>query len=324
MKDTVGVESRCLGSRRRYAVIGTGAVGGFYGAKLQKAGQEVHFLCRGDVEHVRQHGLKIDSCQGNFCLPTVQVYGNVAEMPACDVVIVALKATQNHLLPDLLPAVLAPGGVVLLLQNGLGGEEWVAEIVGSDHVMGGLCFISSNKVGPGHIAHLDYGAIQLGEYGANYVACGISPRMEQIRADLEQAGISIQLSEDLLQSRWIKLVWNIPFNSLSVILGATTDQMMGDPEARQLAEDLMREVVVGAAACGRIVSEELVADMLERTAKMAPYSTSMKLDYEHQRPLEVEAIVGNPLRAAQVQGADLIRIETVYRQLKMLDGHNRR
>ncbi len=99
---------------------------------------------------------------------------------------------------------------------------------------------------------------------------------------------------------------------------------MADPYARQLAQDLMAEVVMGAAACGRRLPETLIVEMLDRTAKMAPYSTSMKLDYQHRRPLEVEAIVGNPLRAAQAQGAVLVRIEMVYRQLKVLDALNLR
>lgn len=319
-----GMDARLLGSQRRYGVIGAGAVGGFYGAKLQQAGLEVHFLCHRDLEQVRQQGLRIESCWGDFELPVVRAYGSVAEMPTCDVVMVALKATQNHLLAEMLPRVLGPDGVVLLLQNGLGGETWVADIVGSDRVMGGLCFISSNKVGPGHIAHLDYGGIQLGDYGAGYTSCGITPRMKQVATDFEGAGIPIQLSQDLLQSRWTKLVWNIPFNSLSVIFGATTEQMMADPYARQLAQDLMAEVVMGAAACGRRLPETLIEEMLERTAKMAPYNTSMRLDYQRRRPLEVEAIVGTPLRTAQAQGSELVRIEMIYRQLKVLDALNLR
>ena len=116
---------------RTYAILGTGALGGYYGACLQRAGLDVHFLLHSDYEHVCQHGLVIESPDGNFTLPHVNAYSNVAKMPPCDVVVVALKTTQNYLLPEMLPAVVKDDGVVLVLQNGLGIEEEVARIVGS-------------------------------------------------------------------------------------------------------------------------------------------------------------------------------------------------
>ncbi len=306
-----------------YAIVGTGALGGFYGSRLQASGCEVHFLLHRDYEHVRVHGLQIESPIHSLQLPQVNAYANVADMPACDVVVVALKTTQNHLLPDLIPPIIKPNGIVLVLQNGLGGEDQVAAIVGSDRVMGGLCFISANKIGLGRIRHIDYGTVKLADYASGYIPQGITPRMIRIGADFEQAGIPIVLAPDLLQTRWEKLVWNIPFNGLSVVLNATTDQIMQDPLTRQLAQHVMEEVVAGAAACGRILSETIVADMLARTEKMAPYRTSMKVDYECCRPLEVEAIVGYPLHQAQQAGTHLLRIEMLYTVLTALDRQNR-
>lgn len=215
-------------SNRSYTILGTGALGGYYGACLQRAGLDVHFLLHSDYAHVSKHGLVIESPEDNFNLPQVRAYDRVSQMPRCDVVAVALKTTQNHLLPQLLPPVIKDDGVVLLLQNGLGIETEVARIVGAERVMGGLCFLCSNKVGPGYIHHLDYKEIKLGEYAHNYQACGISERMRYIANDFERAGIPIVLSEDLLLARWQKLVWNIPYNGLSVVLNAMTDQLMAD------------------------------------------------------------------------------------------------
>jgi 2-dehydropantoate 2-reductase len=311
-----------LPSSRRYAVLGTGALGGFYGARLQQSGQEVHFLLRSDYDWVQQHGLWVESVDGDFELPQVKAYADVSEMPPCNVVIVALKTTQNHLLPKLVPPVLSDQGVVLVLQNGLGVEPVVADLVGSDRVLGGLCFICANKVGPGHIRHLDYKKIALGEYGDDYQAVGVTDRMRTIATDFEQAGIPIDLEPDLLQTRWKKLVWNIPFNGLSVVLDARTDEMMADPHSRQLAEALMQEVVAAAAASGRTLPDDLVRTMLSHTEQMEPYRTSMKIDYDEHRPLEVEAIFGTPLRVAQQAGAHLPRIETLYQLLKFLDAQN--
>jgi 2-dehydropantoate 2-reductase len=291
---------------------------------LQRAGLDVHFLLHSDYEHVCQHGLIIESPDGDFTLPQVNAYGDVSKMPPCDVVVVALKTTQNHLLPKLLPTVVKDNGVVLVLQNGLNLEEDVAQIVGSQRVIGGLCFLCSNKVGPGHIRHLDYKEIKLGEYTLDYQSGGITERMRQIGSDFERAGIPIQLVEDLLLARWQKLVWNIPYNGLSVVLNATTDELMADEYALSLVEQLMSEVVAGAATAGRIICDRFIQQMLNHTEKMTPYRTSMKIDYDEGRPLEVEAIVANPLRAATAAGADLPLMAMLYRQLKFLDAKNRR
>jgi len=309
--------------KRRYAIIGTGAVGGFYGVRFVRAGLDVHFLLHSDFEHVRRNGLLVESPEGDFTLPEVQVYRDARDLPETDVVVLALKTTQNHLLPELLPVPAGDSAVVLVLQNGLGVEDEVAEIVGDDRVMGGLCFLCSNKVGPGHIQHLDYGFVTLGDFASDGRAKGITERMRAVGSDFEAAGIEIKLAEDLLEARWKKLVWNIPFNGLSVVLDAMIDKIVGDPQTRARAEDLMREVTDGAGACGKPIGEDFIQHMLELTDKMTPYRTSMKIDCDSRRPMEVEAIFARPLRAAQEAGMELPRIETLYRQLKYIDAHNR-
>lgn len=310
-------------TNRTYAILGTGALGGFYGARLQRAGLDVHFLLHTDVAHVRKHGLRIESKEGDFDLPRVHAYGRAAEMPRCDVVVVSLKATANDLLPSLLPPVVKDDGVVLLLQNGLGAEDLVARIVGPHRVMGGLAFLCSNKVGPGHIRHLDYGSVALAEYSADRAPRGVTERIKAIASDFARALIPVEVADDLVLARWKKLVWNIPFNGLSVVLRAMTDRIMADPETRALSISLMREVVRGAAAVGRTIPEDFVRKMIDDTDKMPPYRTSMMLDYEAGKPMEIEAIFGNPLRAAREAGTELPRVEMLYQQLKFLDAGKR-
>lgn len=312
-------------SKLRYAIIGTGALGGFYGGRLARAGCDVHFLLHGDYEHVREHGLRVDSVEGDFALPRVNAYGRAEDMPRCDVVAVALKTTSNDLLAQLLPPVLADGGVVLVLQNGLGVEEQAAAIVGADRVMGGLCFLCSIKAGPGHIRHIDYGYITLAEYDAAGGPGGVTPRMQAIAADFQAAGIRVQCADDLVLARWKKLIWNVPFNGLSVLLDATTDRIMADEHSRLLTEELMREVAAAAlAAAGRTIPEQFMETLLADTAKMAPYSPSMLLDRRAGRPMEIEAIFGAPARAAAAAGKPARKIETLYRLLKFLDEGARR
>ncbi|MEO1132034.1 MAG: putative 2-dehydropantoate 2-reductase [Cyanobacteria bacterium J06639_1] len=313
---------------RSYAIIGTGALGGYYGARLQQAGCAVHFLLRSDYERVRDRGLKVESVAGDIDLPEVNAYNRASDMPPCDVAIVALKTTQNHLLPELLMPVVRPGTVVLTLQNGLGAEVDVASALGerveSDRVpiVGGLCFICSNKVAPGHIRHLDYGRILLAAYAAGYEPQGITPAIAQLAADFKLANIPYQFSRNLLMARWQKLVWNVPFNSLSVILDALTSEMMTCAATRSLSETLMHEVVAAAAAYDVRIPEDFVQKMLDNTAEMKPYKTSMKLDFDAGRPLEVEAIVGNPVRAAREAGVQVPQMEMLYSQLQFLDRRN--
>lgn len=296
---------------RSYAILGTGALGGYYGCRLAHGGADVHFLLHSDFDHVRQHGLKCESVDGDFSIAKPRIYRNAQDMPACDVVCVCLKTTQNHLLPALLPKT----GLVLVMQNGLGVEDAIAGIVGAERVAGCLCFIASNKVGPGHIKHLGYGYVQLGEFATR----GVSDRLRDIAGDFERAGISAKVVEDLRISRWQKLVWNIPYNGLSVVLNASTDELMTNPATRSLIEQIMHEVVADANACGVPVGNEIIAKMLANTEKMLPYRTSMQIDFEARHPMEVETMFGNPLRAAQAAGASSPLLAALYAQLKFLD-----
>ncbi len=308
-----------MSNPRRYAILGTGALGGFYGARLCRSGADVHFLVHSDFEQVHRHGLVIDSKDGDFVLPTVQAYHDVREMPRCDVVVVALKATQNQLLPSLLPPVLADRGVVLLMQNGLGGEEEAAQAAPGHAVLAGLSFLCSNKVGPGHIRHLDYGSVRFAAYSPDSAPVGVRERMRDIAQDFADAGIQVDTKDDLLLARWQKLVWNIPMSGLSVVLDTDTQKLMADPHTRALIEDLMREVVAGARACGRHIHDTFVGKMIDMTLAMPAYRASMKIDFDEGKPMEVEAIYGNPLRAARQAGAAMPLVETLYRQLKFLD-----
>lgn len=257
---------------------------------------------------------------GDFSLPHISCYDRSEDLPPCDVVIVGLKTTQNHLLATMLPQVLKDDGLVLLLQNGLGAESHIAPwLQPTQTLVGGLCFICANKVGPGHIRHLDYGQVLLGEYGPDYGVRRISPKLRQVQADFQKAAIAVELTEDLLLARWKKLVWNIPFNGLSVVLDATTAEIMAQEASRSLVAALMDEVILGARSGDRTIPESFKTKMLEDTANMISYRTSMKIDFDEGRPLEVEAMFGQPLAMARRQGVMLPRIEMLYQQLCFLD-----
>ena len=297
----------------KYGVIGTGALGGFYGGKLANAGQEVHFLFRSDYEYVRKKGLQVDSVNGDFRLSKVNAYQTTRQMPVCDVILVCMKTTGNHLLPEMIRSLIHPRSVVILLQNGLGLEDDLAAQLPDVEIAGGLAFICSNKVGPGHIQHLDYGKLIIGSY--NLIDSEI---LKQVVVDFQSAGIQSEMATDLRFARWQKLVWNVPFNGMTVVLNTTTDQLMASEEARELSRELMLEVIRGANACGVPLKESLAQQMIDMTIRMKPYAPSMKLDFDFKRPLEIDAIYTAPLQAAEMVGFNMPKVRMLEQQLRFI------
>lgn len=300
-----------------YAIIGSGALGGYYGARLQYGGAEVHFLLNSDYEHVAEHGLVVDSTQhGDITLPKVRAYRDVAVMPRCDVVVVGLKSTSNALLQTLLPPVFKDGGCVLTLQNGLGPEDDVAAIVGAENVLGGLCFLCSNKAGPGHIRQTYTDRVKFGEFAE----CGISERMRRIATDLRRGSIETDMTENLLAARWEKLVWNVPYNGLCALKGIDAVALTQDPDGAAEVRSLMLEVAAASqASAGHPIPETFIEKMLSGTLGMNAYKPSMMIDREMGRPMEVETIYGEPVRRAEAAGVAVPRMRMLYEQLKSLE-----
>lgn len=304
-------------NKQSYAIIGTGAVGGLYGSQLQKSGHDVHFLARGDYDHIKQHGLKVESPWGDTALASVSVHQRAADMPPCDVVCVCLKTTSNALMPELLAPIVHADTVIMLMQNGLGAEEEVAASFPEAQVLGSMCFLCSNKIGPGHIKHIDYGKVLMAAHQP-----GRDQKLEQIRQDFTSAGIPVEIDLSLRDARWRKLVWNIPYNGLSVVLNAPTDRLMAHPPTRTLIRALMLEVIRGNQACGGTLEEAYADELMAFTDRMKPYQPSMKLDYDAGRALETEYIHRRPLAAAAAAGINLPLIDALAAQLEFLDTHN--
>ena len=297
----------------KYAIIGTGAIGGFYGARLDKAGFEVHFLLHTDYQYVVDHGLTIDSCDGNFTLPSPKVYDSTSKMPQCDVVIVALKTTQNHLLSSLLPPLLKPDTIILLIQNGIGVEADVQQLFPSQPIAAGMAFICSAKAGPGHINHQFYGNINIGNY-----SCHNPQRYNQMLADFRAAGIGAA-DVEYLEARWKKAVWNMPFNGMTVALNTTTNRLLSCESTHRLIYDQMLEVIGAAQALGVKNLDTRFADkMIANTIKMPPYSPSMKLDFDFHRPMEINYLYTRPIAEARAAGFAMPKLEMLEAELKFI------
>ena len=298
---------------KKYGVIGTGAIGGYYGGKLARSGQDVHFLFHSDYDYVKEHGLQVDSCDGSFHLDQVNAYSNTADMPPCDVVLVCLKTTNNHLLKELLPPLLTPNTVVVLIQNGIGVEADVQQMFPETAIVAGLAFICSAKTEPGRVNHQFYGSINLGNY-----SCQDDVRLHSILDDFKNAGVEAALvSYD--EARWKKAVWNMPFNGMTVALNTQTNKLLQNPSTRRLIHDLMLEVIHAAQHLGVSNLDELFAEkMLQTTDEMTPYSPSMKLDYEFHRPMEIHYIYSRPLEMMRNAGFHAPKLEMLEAMLRFV------
>ncbi|MBR5034609.1 MAG: 2-dehydropantoate 2-reductase [Bacteroidales bacterium] len=296
----------------KYAVIGVGGVGGYFGGRLANVGRDVCFLMHSDYEYVCQNGLRVDSCRGNFLINPIKAYKTPEDLPVCDVVLVALKTVNNALLPKLLSHVAGPDTLVVLIQNGIGMEDDLQAAMPGLQIAAATAFICSAKTGPGHISHMDYGTLTI----ANY-SCRDKGIIEALVRDLTNSGVETFQAEYKL-ARWRKAVWNMPFNGMTVALDASTAQLLSNPSTRALIYDQMLEVINAANACGVKLDASFADKMMANTDKMTPYKPSMKLDYDNGRPMEIEYLYTRPLAIAATAGYPMPRLQMLEAQLRFL------
>lgn len=301
------------GGRLRVAIVGSGAVGCYYGAQLVRAGVDVRFLMRGDLDHVRENGLSIESrLHDDFTVAEVQCYGSTGEIGPVDLVVIALKATQNAALEDLIPPLLQEDTCLLTLQNGMGNGEFLADRFGAERVMGGLCFVCLNRIAPGMVRHMGFGLIMMGELDGR--ATERSRRVGELFAG---SGISCEIVDDLMWANWRKLVWNIPFNGLAILGGGIeVAEILADEDLLVLTQQLMREVIRTAGVLGYELPEGLVEQLVDKTRAMGAYRPSSMVDFVEGRAVEVEAIWGEAWRRGAEAGAEVGRLEMMYRLIR--------
>lgn len=319
----------------KIAVVGCGALGSFYGAKLWRDGHAVHFLLRSDFDVVRRRGVEIRSPEGDFnarpkCARQPEDIGPV------DLAIIGLKTTANEQFVKLLPPLVGPKTAILTLQNGLGNEEQLAKLFPAEQILGGLCFVCLNRIAPGVIHHIGQGRITIGEFQR-----WPEPRTHDIASAFRHAGIPCDVTDNLERAHWEKLVWNIPFNGLGIASSAgmagvhmgtiptetplgpclTTDRLLDGAGWEKLVRDLMQEVIAIARAKGMIIREQFIETLIERTRPMGAYKASTLVDFERGQPLELQSLFLEPLRQARETGVDTPRLNALCSILVSLSEH---
>ncbi len=294
-------------------VLGAGAVGCFYGLKLQKFGVYTEFQSRNMFRSSIKR-IKVKSIWGDF-ESTSKVHETPLTMKKSDLVIVSTKITNFDIdlqtIKEYLKIVSHEKTIVLFLQNGINFEENIQIFFPSNPILGGLAFTCINRVYLDEIHHIDYGKVKIGSNLKDF---------DHVARDVVElflkSGIDAEYLPNLRFGRYEKLLWNIPFNSLSVLFKSKTDLLVNEGTTLELAKNLMNDVYKIAKKDKILITKKMINDMLIRTIKMKPYKTSMLLDYEAGRELEIESILGEPLRIAKKLKVKVPNIENMYYILK--------
>ena len=285
------------------AILGAGALGLFYGAKLAEAGHDVSFIVRSAYSTIREQGLNVESVDGDIYLPHAKVYRTAADCGPVDLVVVCWKTFYNDQLAGSMPHLLKEGTQVISLQNGMGNAEELSKYLPAEDVFVGLCFVCCMMETPGITRHLEGGDIQFAPF------CGTDSGYERACALAEQfraAGIRTTAYRDLEYIQWHKLIWNIPFNGLCLVHGGiSVRELFTMPHEVQRAREIMDEVCAAAKLRGFPLPASLVENQMKRTAAMGDFIPSSAVDYLRKRAVEYDAIWGIPLQRALAAGASV-------------------
>jgi 2-dehydropantoate 2-reductase len=314
-------------SRRRYdrrsgksekmkiLVMGAGAVGAYFGARLRASGEDVVLCARGKNLHtIREHGLDIASIRGDL-RTGVTATDTPREFAPYDLILFCVKAYDTDAAAQAILGCLRPGGAILTLQNGVENEAKLAAIFGRDAVMGGNARVGVEMVAPGKIVHLSTGHIDFGELDGRE-----TDRAKKIADVFQRAGILGEISADIMTARWDKLIWNGALNTVTTLTRRRVGEVLDDPEGLKLLRTLMQEIVDVARAEGAKISDDRIdAYMAHSQKNLRALKTSTQQDLERGKTLEYEALSGAVVRAARRHNISVPAVETIYALLRLLD-----
>ncbi|MEP1895118.1 MAG: 2-dehydropantoate 2-reductase [Alloalcanivorax venustensis] len=295
-------------------IIGAGAIGSFYGAILKRAGCTVSAVVRSEYDAVKAHGFRFESPLGDISWKPDYLYKDGDRPDSTpDYVILATKVLPGSDRAGLVRPWVGEGTNIVLIQNGLDIERELADAFPDNPIISCLAFIAVSRVAPGEIKHNAYGRLVMGRYPS-----GLDDHCQALSDLFVEGGIDIKLTEEVVRERWLKCVWNTPFNPLSVLAnGADTYTMLDTPGGEKLVREMMQEVIDAAEADGHPLPPQIIDSNIDGTRKMPAYKNSMALDYLNDRPIELDAILGNVVAIAQKHGVPVPRLETMLAALRM-------
>lgn len=305
--------------KKKVAIVGSGAVGLYYGARLLEAGHDVTFLARSELENLQTNGLTVESIDGDVHFDTVKAVGSTAEIGEVDWVLLCLKTTSLKAAPKLLEPLMGKDTRVLAVMNGFGIEEKLAESFPEKQIFGGMAFVASYR--EDHVVkHVKFGPI-LGGHMHNDEA-----ELEELKSLFYGSKVKVMASHNLRMARWEKLCWNMPFNGLAVSLGGVpVDKIVQDANTRALAHKIMGEVITAANLDGKAMGideeflldgEDIIQRMFALTDTMGDYRPSTMVDLVEGRQMEIEYLFENPLHRAHTLPSEFPHLESLVTMVK--------
>jgi 2-dehydropantoate 2-reductase len=284
----------------RIAIMGSGGVGGYFGARLAQGGCDVGFIARGaHLAALREFGLVVESQLGNVSLSKVCATDDPATLGSVDLVIISVKLWDTEAAAHAVSAIVGPATAVLSLQNGVQKDDVLRSVFGDRPILGGICYISATIARPGVISHT--GTVQkivFGEYDGQR-----SARAEAFLEACRRAGIDVELSLEIRKAIWEKFVFLVGLSAATTAIRLPIGPIRKDPRTRRFLLDIMREVVAVGRADGVALSAEYAEDLLAYCDGLpAEMAASMYHDLEHGNRLEVDWLSGAVAELGQTAG----------------------
>jgi 2-dehydropantoate 2-reductase len=299
----------------RIAVMGAGAVGAYFGAKLATAANEVSFIARGaHLEAMQRHGLSIESSDGNFQIRDAVFTADPTVVGVVDMLLFCVKSYDTIEAAKTIAPLIGPRTQILALQNGVDNADKIAQIVGNKSPLAGVVYIGAQLLRPGIIKHSAGGRIVFGELDGE-----VRETTRSVAQALSVAKIPCEISAEIRKAQWRKLLWNAPFCAISCLIRGTVKDIIESDSLRQLAIDCMLEVREAAAAQGIDLEPGLLDETLQFSKSLGDFKPSMLQDLEAGKPLECEAFNGIVVDILRRAGKAAPTSRVFYGALKYLD-----
>ncbi|KAI0857096.1 2-dehydropantoate 2-reductase [Xylaria cubensis] len=308
-------------------LYGLGAIGSFYAFILSRAENvRLTVLARSNYEAVRANGLTISSeNHGNHTVRPFQVIKTPAEAQCTfDYIVCAHKAIdQASVAKQLAPVVDEKKTTIVIIQNGVGNEEAFRQAFPGASIISGVTWVGARQTEPGIVAHMKSEDLQIGLFPNNTVDQQLEKqRLDKFASLLTQGNTVFQVVPNIQVQRWEKVVWNAAWNSLTTLTMLDTHSWLeSSPDATPLTRRLMHEVINVAQKCEVPLEYSLADRLIDRILSMHTIVSSMQVDAKNEKPMEVEVILGYPVRKGKELGLDIPTLETLY---IILTGMNQR
>ena len=297
----------------RIGVMATGAVGGYFGARLQQAGHEVAFIARGaHLEALRKDGLKITSPVGNLHLKNITATDDPRTIGPVDIVLFAVKLWDTEKAGEQTKPLIGPDTAVITLQNGVDSVARLDPLLGATHVVGGVTYIGSRLTGPGAIQHIGLADIRCGERDGKP-----SKRLQAFAEAAKQASLDFAISDNIELELWKKFVFLVGFSGITTVARKPFGELYPDTDCRTLFHDLMKETLAVGRARGVPLPPDFADERLAFAAKLPPATkSSMLYDFERGNRLELDWLAGAVVRMGREAGVPTPANTAVYAALK--------